>query len=122
MTEDEQSFYYNPDMLQTIKMPMNLMNLTDYLPKPAYALECRPRTKQQSRQKNKSYAKLSRVEKFAKTKYKKSFSKAIKSENELPLRLRNSRGKSKHILAKKVRTRESLPRKTRPTQTSSRPS
>lgn len=107
-------------MLETIKMPLNLMNLTDHLPKPAYELENRPKTKQISNNKNRSYSKLSRIEKLAKTKYKNNFSKAIKSENELPMRLRKSRENSRNMFKRKAYTRESLSRKKTQTQTSSK--
>lgn len=84
-------------MLETIKMPMNLMNLTDNLPKPAYEIEDRPKTKQSL--KNYRYQKkMNSIEKLAKTKYKGNFRRSLKKEKLLPLRLMKSKKKVRKYL------------------------
>jgi hypothetical protein len=82
------------------------MNLTDHLPKPAYQLESRPKTKQEMRIKYKNQAKLKSVEKLAKTKYKNAFSKGIKSEKMLPIKLMKSSDKVKDVIKRKANYRK----------------
>ena len=67
-------------MLETIKMPINLMNLTDNLPKPAYEIEERPKTKQSEGKKYRFKKKISSVEKLTKKKYKENFRRNLKKE------------------------------------------
>lgn len=98
-------------MLKTIKMPLNLMNLTDHLPKPAYQLQPRPSTKDAFGRAKR--AKVKSSEKLAKTKYKGNFTKGAKSGQLVPLRLLKSRERGRQISRSKRRSTQT---EERPTQ------
>ena len=85
-------------MLKTIKMPKNLMNLTDNLPKPKYFNE----TKIKSKTDYNSIKNYPKNIKLGKTKYKTGFSRPKQSLIPLSRKLLKSREKHRELMKRKL--------------------